>query len=658
MKNDMKQSTVEKKPYNNLTKNELEALNELRNRDDLIFTKADKGGALVIIDVKDYILEANRQLNDTQFYQQLTGDPTQIYSERINSTIDRFQSEGLLTNKVAEGLKNYEPKTSKFYLNPKIHKKNNPGRPVINSVDCHSSNISKYVDYHLQPEVRKLKSYTKDSTDTINKLKEIQNEIEEDDILVTMDVRSLYTNIPNNEGIQAVREKLNDSPSRLPSRVITTFLMLILSLNNFIFNGINYLQTKGCAMGTKCAPTYANIFMGKFEETHIYPRINDKTRIYLRYIDDLFFIWKGTEQELREFFDEMNTIHPTIKFDYEFSKKEIHFLDLMIFKDATGNLATKVYTKPTDCQAYLHKTSAHPNHVKTSIPYGQALRLRRICSNLDDFDLASTKLQTRLENRGYETEEITQQISEARTRNRDDLLKYKIKDPSMRIPYVLTYNQTLPNAKEAINKNWNILQINTKLKDTFKEKPIIAYRRNKNLGDILGQKTLKNGKVFRRKTIDNRKGRCSPCHSRSNCKCCRQLVNTDTFTSRKTNRKYKIFHTVNCKSKFIIYLMECIKCKIQYVGKCEWGMNVRNNKHRHDVHQPDGLHACKHFNQPTHDYNRDAKFTIIEEIKNKNRPTLEMRKILEGREDFWIKTLRTLHPDGFNMELNSDNSSY
>ena len=89
-------------------------------------------------------------------------------------------------------------------------------------------------------------------------------------------------------------------------------------------------------MGTKCAPTYANILMGKFEETHIYPRINDKTRIYLRYIDDLFFIWKGTEQELREFFDEMNTIHPTIKFDYEFSKKEIHFLDLMIFKDATG----------------------------------------------------------------------------------------------------------------------------------------------------------------------------------------------------------------------------------------------------------------------------------------------------------------------------------
>ena len=71
-------------------------------------------------------------------------------------------------------------------------------------------------------------------------------------------------------------------------------------------------------MGTKCAPTYANIFMGKFEETHIYPKIQDKTRIFLRYIDDLFFVWKGTEQELKQFFEDINKIHPTIKFDFNY----------------------------------------------------------------------------------------------------------------------------------------------------------------------------------------------------------------------------------------------------------------------------------------------------------------------------------------------------
>ena len=655
IKNEMKKTTEERRSYNNLTKKELEAMEELRIRDDLIFTKADKGGALVIMDVKDYVSEANRQLDDEQFYRKLTNDPTQVYAERINTTIERFKEERVIKDKIAEGLKTHEPKTSKFYLNPKIHKTNNPGRPVINSVDCHSSNISKYVDYHLQPEMCKLKSYTKDSTDTINKISEIRNYTAKDDILVTMDVRALYTNIPNEEGIQAVREKLTASSSTLPTRVITTFLTLILTLNNFVFNGINYLQTKGCAMGTKCAPTYANIFMGKFEETHIYPKIRDKTRIFLRYIDDLFFIWKGTENELNEFFKEINKVHQTIKFDYDYSKTEINFLDLTIYKDATGKLATKVYTKPTDRQAYLHRNSAHPSHLKKSIPYGQALRLRRICSDLNEFNEASKNLKSRLENRGYKEEEIMKQITQARIRNREELLQYKPKEATTRIPFILTYNPQLPNAKEAINKHWSILQINPNMQNTFKEKPIMAYRRNKNLGDILGQKNLKNGKVIRKQDITGRKGGCSPCHTRNDNLCCKQVQNTSTFRSWKTKKEFKIFHRVNCKSKFVIYLLECTKCGIQYVGKSEWAMNIRINKHRNDVLREDAINVCQHFKQPSHNFNRDAKITIIEELKKKDKSLKEMRKILEDREDFWIIKLKTLHPQGFNMELNNNN---
>ena len=133
------------------------------------------------------------------------------------------------------------------------------------------------MDYHLKPEVTKLKSHTTDSTDTINKLSIIQDQVSENDILVTMDVRSLYTNIPNEEGIQTVRNALNASATRLPTRIITTLLFLILTLNNFLFNGIHYLQRMGCTMGTKCAPSYANLFMGMFEELYIYPRLLNKS---------------------------------------------------------------------------------------------------------------------------------------------------------------------------------------------------------------------------------------------------------------------------------------------------------------------------------------------------------------------------------------------
>ena len=86
-------------------------------------------------------------------------------------------------------------------------------------------------------------------------------------ILVTMNVCSLYTNIPNNEGIEAVETILERKS--IGTRIISTFLPLVLTLNNFLFNSRNYLQIKSWAMGTKGAPSYANVFIDLFEEIHI-----------------------------------------------------------------------------------------------------------------------------------------------------------------------------------------------------------------------------------------------------------------------------------------------------------------------------------------------------------------------------------------------------
>ena len=88
--------------------------------------------------------------------------------------------------------------------------------------------------------------------------------ISDDSYLVSLDVCSLYTNIPHKGRIEAVKQKLKKSKPSISIKVILTFLKLIFTLNNFVFNGIHYLQKKGCAMRTKCAPSYANIFMGWF----------------------------------------------------------------------------------------------------------------------------------------------------------------------------------------------------------------------------------------------------------------------------------------------------------------------------------------------------------------------------------------------------------
>ena len=73
-------------------------------------------------------------------------------------------------------------------------------------------------------------------------------------------------------------------------------------LSDFVFNGINYIQKKCCAVGTKCAPSYANIFMDLFEEKFIFPILKKLSNLYLRFIDDIILICNGTKTEFDNVF--------------------------------------------------------------------------------------------------------------------------------------------------------------------------------------------------------------------------------------------------------------------------------------------------------------------------------------------------------------------
>ena len=450
---------------------------------------------MVILDIKDYIDEANRQLNDTNNYEQLDFDPTELLTEKIKSEINNLKSENLLALRTANSLLEEKIKTPEFHLLPKIHKANNPGRPVISSVNCHTSRISEFVDYYLQPDVKKLKSYVKDTTDFMKKIEAIDH-VSDDSYLFSLDVRSLYTNIPHKEGIEAVKQKLKKSKPSISIKVILTFLKLTLTL---VFNGINYLQKKGCAMGTKCAPSYANIFMGWFERKFIFPVLTNLSDFYLH-----FLIWNGTKTEFDNFLKKINECHPSIKFEYEMSKTETNFLDTTVFK-VNNKLRTKLYVKSTDTQSYLHSKSEHPNSTKKSIACSQALRFNKICYNRSDLHNNCERLLNTLTKRSYNKTDTTTQINRVITIPRNELLN-KIKTSNAeRLPLTVTYNRTLPDLKTIIDKNWHILQIEPKLKEIFAEPPILAFKRNKNLRDIIGgNKRFDNKKFLNVKKFNKR----------------------------------------------------------------------------------------------------------------------------------------------------------
>ena len=145
----------------------IDALQQLCQRDDMIITKADMGGAVVTIDVDGYIREVNQQLNNTDSYKKTPNDPTESNRNKVSNTTNKSKPQRLLDDTTTKNLQTLETRTPNFFMEPKIHKEGTPGRPVISSVNCHTAKISQYVDHHLQPHVQKLGSCVKDLTDFI-----------------------------------------------------------------------------------------------------------------------------------------------------------------------------------------------------------------------------------------------------------------------------------------------------------------------------------------------------------------------------------------------------------------------------------------------------------------------------------------------------------
>ena len=123
---------------------------------------------------------------------------------------------------------------------------------------------------------------------------------------------------------------------------------------------------------------------------------------------------------------------------------------------------------------------------------------------------------------------------------------------------------------------------------------------------------------------------------------------------------FKIFHKLNCKNSFAIYLMECTLCKIQYVGKAETHFNIRRNNIRKDDNgnNPKPIPASIHFKQPGHDFNKDfnkhVKSYFIEQINNTINTDIDAIKTkLRRREDFLILKRDTLTLEGLNEKLDN-----
>ena len=254
----------------------------------------------------------------------------------------------------------------------------------------------------------------------------------------------------------------------------------VLKNNFFEFNSKIKQQISGTAIGTKFAPPYACIFMDKLE-TNFLDKENLKPWVWLRYIDDIFFVWTHGEELLHDLLKRLNEFHPSLKFTYEYSKQQINFLDVVAGKEG-DKFVTDLYCKATDCHQYLHYNSCHPDHMKKSSIYSQGLRIKRLCSD-------HQKLQTHLQNlkkwfceRGYPGGIIDEQLQRMKGKSREELLSAKgTERKNVGIPFVVTYHPHLKNISKIIKKHANYLQIDPEVRSLFTPLPFVSFRSVRNL---------------------------------------------------------------------------------------------------------------------------------------------------------------------------------
>jgi len=369
----------------NLTNEEENALRRLKGETSIKILKADKGNATVVLNTTDYMDKLENLITNGP-YEKLRSDPGKRLRGELHSMLMTAVNENRITRFFMLQMCPTHYQTPHFYGLPKIHKTGVPLRPIVSMIGAFHSNLAKYLNNVIKPYATNGPSFIKNSTDAISKLSQVSDLHE--GIILSLDVVSLFTKIPLDESIEAIQKCLDDDHS-LSSRTnfnrqeLSILLRFCLTCCYFQHRDDLYRQYDGVAMGSSLSCSVANIFMFHFEkkaEEEMQSRGITWPAQYLRYVDDTFLHWKGTEQELDLFIQTLNSVRSCIQFTQEREENDsLAFLDIKIHRKA-GKVDFAIHRKDTHTNLYLNRKSCHPRSTFNGIVTTLSHRAKNICS--------------------------------------------------------------------------------------------------------------------------------------------------------------------------------------------------------------------------------------------------------------------------------------
>jgi len=482
---------------------------------------ADKNLGICIVDRDWYEKEALRQLTDINTYTKVSILPnnTHFITTIINiltkynkqhSTLSKYFLQPMQTKGVNNTSYNNKPNLSRFYLTIKIHKQPMIGRPIVASIGSITYYISSYCDKILQPVMKQLTTYLRNTNDLIIDIEtnpQLHN-MHSQHTIYTADIKDMYPSINITDGLAQLEVAIEEYNSKIDisKRIETKFIIDLAHFvltNNYFHFGINtfWLQISGTAMGTPLAVTFACIYIGQLEKQvfHILSIYNALPHYYKRYIDDVFAIFKN-ERDQTLFHNTFNNLRPgKIQLLPTHTGRSSIFMDLNITLNKENKLEIKIYQKPQNSYLYLPPSSFHQKHVFENTIIAELKRYKLKCTYAYDFEEMKTNFYTRLISRGYKNEYLDTIFKRVTNLTRAELLCNLISKQnttntnSTSTPVVFVATNTPLTAHLNLS---NIIRPTEELdcsplcpylftRHKGSHKPIIAYKRTSNMREML-----------------------------------------------------------------------------------------------------------------------------------------------------------------------------
>ncbi len=649
-----------KTPKSNLTALELRGKKWITDKvkaKELFVTKADKGGATLVMNYNDVKEAIEKELHDGSKFEELNVDADKHRNElskRVVGMVKNMGNQNILTARDKllicglnenDNLKlDPEYKAEPPYVYPlfKIHKLNQtqieqkqipPNRLVHASKFGPLYRMEKWCSPYLTQISRRLckEEFLLDSGDLRKQIGEV-NESEKfkdrNTNLFTLDVEKLYPSIEPRLALQAIEETLNED-TETEGRIKEALLKFI----RFCFEEAYVQYGDKCYKGKKGIPTggcnsrqIADIFLhwvlfkqGDFKVNTI-PELD----FWKRFIDDCTGTWIGTKRQFLNFVKRLNVETNKFGINFPISEaqfgKSVDFLDQTLYLDENNIIQYKSYSKPTDSKRYLNPHSFHPPHVFKSVPTSQMIRTMEGNSKEETREEEMLKLKANMVKSGYAEESLNQIERKVRQRENPQENDESVKRDVITFP--ISYFDGIDKLKEVVDglkDDLNALMGDTRI--------IFATKKGRSIGNgVVRNKNL----CFN--TLDN--GGNQKCYA-PGCKQCPLVAERSNVMVN--DLKVRIPTGLSCKTDNVIYLWTCNLCirENAYFGRTIQQCNDRTSGHRRCFNDDDYLKSALSMHaKDKHSTQMDLKnfkISIVKKVSPQNIKREEFRFIEKYR---------------------------